>query len=67
MSPSVVDFEERRAARVAVPPRGWVAALDLDAEPEGARVHTLIQDLARELSAHVEPIGSAIARRLPLG
>ena len=64
--PPVVDFEERRAARVAAPPRGWVAALDLDAEPESARVHTLIQDLARELSAHVEPIGSAIARRLPL-
>ena len=64
--PPVVDLEERRAARVAAPPRGWVAALDLDAEPESARVHTLIQDLARELSEHVEPIGAAIARLLPL-
>ena len=64
--PPVVDLTERRAARVAAPPRGWAAALDLDGEPEGARVHTLIQDLARELSAHVEPIGAAIARRLPL-
>ena len=63
--PPVVDITERRAARVAAP-RGWAAALDLDAEPEGARVHTLIQDLAHELSAHVEPIGAAIARRLPL-
>ena len=47
--PPVVDFEERRAARVAAPPRGWGAALDLDAEPEGTRIHTLIQDLAHEL------------------
>lgn len=64
--PHVVDFEERRAARVAAPSRGWVAVLDLDVEPEGARVHTLIQDLARELSTHADLIGSAIARLLPL-
>ena len=64
--PPVVDFEERRAARVAAPPRGWVSTLDFDGGPEGARVHTLIQDIAGELSAHVEPIGAAIGRRLPL-
>ena len=65
MSPPVLDFSERLAARAAVAPRGWVASLDLHAEPEGARVHTLLQDLARELSAHAELIGDVIARRLP--
>jgi hypothetical protein len=62
--PPVVDFTERRAAREAAPPRGWVAALDEPDGVAGAGVRSLIQDLARELSAHVEPIGSAVARRL---
>jgi len=61
--PPVVDFTERRAARKAAPPLAWAAALDGDGEP---RVHALIQDLARELSADAEPIGSAVARRLLL-
>ncbi len=65
MSPPVLDFSERLAARAAVAPRDWVATLDPHTEPEGARVHALVQDLARELSAHGELIGDAIARRLP--
>jgi DNA-binding CsgD family transcriptional regulator len=64
--PPVVDFTERRAARESGPPRGWAATLDLDGGLPDARVHALIQALARELSAHVERLGSDIARRLPL-
>ena len=62
----VVDFDRaaRGAGRRPAPRLGRRARSRRGA---GGRARPpLIQDLARELSAHVEPIGSAIARRLPL-
>jgi hypothetical protein len=59
----VLDFTEALAARGAAPQRGWLAALQLEADPaEQARARRLIGGLAGELSSHIDELAAALTQ-----